>query len=80
MIDFLVVDRPYNKPPLLCGKDAQALDYLKIYADETHVVEEKSTNAFTTRKVDKGGRVRTLLERIQARPRKVSWNPHGHLS
>ena len=29
-IDFLVVDLPYNKPPLLCGKDAQALDYLKI--------------------------------------------------
>ena len=42
MIDFLVVDLPYNKPPLLCGKDAQALDYLKIYADETHAVEEKT--------------------------------------
>ena len=71
-IGFLVVDLPYNKPPLLCGKDAQALDYLKIYADGTH--------ASTTRKVDKGGRVRTLLERIQARPRKTSWNPHAHLS
>ena len=35
MIAFLVVDLPYNKPPLLCGKDAQAMDYLKIHADET---------------------------------------------
>ena len=42
MINFLVVDLPYNKPPLLCGKDAQALDYWKIYADETHTVEEKT--------------------------------------
>ena len=46
MIDFLVVDLPYNKPPLLCGKDAQALDYLKIYADETHAVEEKLHKRF----------------------------------
>ena len=42
VIDFLVVDLPYNRPPLLCGKDAKALDYLKIYADETHAVEEKN--------------------------------------
>ena len=42
MIDFLVVDLPYNKPPLLFGKDAQALDYLKIFADETHTVEKKA--------------------------------------
>ena len=82
MIDFLVVDLRYNKPPLLCGKDTQALDYLKIYAGETHAVEEKTpqNNASTTRKVDKGGRFRTLLQRIQARPQKTSWNPHAHLS
>ena len=42
MIDFLVVDLPYNKPPLLCGKDAQALDYLKIYAEGTHAVDKKT--------------------------------------
>ena len=46
MIDFLVVDLPYNKPPLFCVKDAQALDYLKIYADETHTVEEKTPQTF----------------------------------
>jgi len=41
MIDFLVFDLSYNKPPLLRGKDAQALDYLKIYPDQTHAVEEE---------------------------------------
>jgi len=48
-----------------------------VYADETHAVDrgKNSTKASTTRKVDKGGRVRTLLERIQARQRKTSWNP-----
>ena len=41
-IDFLVVDvRPVDKPPLLSGKDAQALEYLKIYADETNAVEDR---------------------------------------
>jgi len=65
MINFLVVDLPFNKPPLLCGKDPQAFDYLKIYADETHAVEKKKLHKrFPTRKVDKGGRVKTLLERI----------------
>ena len=29
-IDFLVVDVPGDKPPLLSEKDAQALEYLKI--------------------------------------------------
>ena len=41
-IDFLVVDvRPVDKPPLLSGKDAQALEYLKTYADETNAVEDR---------------------------------------
>ena len=39
--DFLVVDVPGDKPPLLSRKDAQALEYLKIYADETNAVEEE---------------------------------------
>ena len=39
--DFLVVDVPGDKPPLLSGKDAQALDYSKIYADETNAVEDE---------------------------------------
>ena len=30
-----------DKPPLLNGKDAQALEYLKIYADETKAVEDR---------------------------------------
>ena len=30
-----------DKPPLLSGKDAQALEYLKIYADETNAVEDR---------------------------------------
>ena len=40
-IDFLVVDAPGDKPPLLSGNDAQALEYLKIYADETNAVEDE---------------------------------------
>ena len=34
-IDFLVVNIPDEKPALLSGRDAQALNYLKMYADET---------------------------------------------
>ena len=40
-IDFLVVDVPNGKPPLLSGRDAQALGYLKMYADETNAIEEE---------------------------------------
>ena len=40
-IDFLVVNVPDQKPPLLSGRDAQALGYLKMYADETNAVEEE---------------------------------------
>ena len=40
-IDFLVVDVPGDKPPLLSGKNAQALDYLKNYADETNAIEDE---------------------------------------
>ena len=39
-IDFLVVDVPGDKPPLLSGKAAQALEHLKIYADETNAIED----------------------------------------
>ena len=39
LIDFLVVNVPPTKPPLRCGRDAQALVYLKIYADEIHTLE-----------------------------------------
>ena len=42
-IDFLVVDVSGDKPPLLSGRDAQALKYLAIYADETNAVEEETT-------------------------------------
>ena len=34
-IDFLMVNVPDGKPALLSGRDAQALNYLKVYADET---------------------------------------------
>ncbi|CAH3147008.1 unnamed protein product [Pocillopora meandrina] len=40
-IDFLAVDVPGDKPSLLSGKDAQALKYLKIYADERNAVEDE---------------------------------------
>ena len=39
--DFLVVDVLGDKPPLLSRKDGQALEYLKIYADETNAVEDE---------------------------------------
>ena len=42
-IDFPVVHVPQEKLPLLSGWDAQALEYLNIYADETHAVEEGTT-------------------------------------
>ena len=80
MINFLVVDLPYNKPPLLCGKDAQALDYLRSMPTKHTQLRKKLHKRFPSRKVDKGGRVKTLLERIQAGPRKTSRNPHAHLS
>ena len=58
-INFLVVDVPGDKPPLLSGKHAQALEYLKIYVDETNAVEEEipsnSTNTSPTRNADGGG-------------------------
>ena len=38
---FLVANVPNQKPLLLSGRDAQALDYLKVYADETNAVEEE---------------------------------------
>ena len=34
-IDFLVVNVPDGKPALLSGRDAQALNYLRVYAGET---------------------------------------------
>ena len=40
LIDFLVVNVPPTKPPHLCRRDAQALGYLKIYADEVHTLEK----------------------------------------
>ena len=40
-IDFLVVDVLGDKPPLLSGKDVQALENLKIYADETNAVKDE---------------------------------------
>ena len=42
-IDFLVVNVPGDKPPLLSGRDAQALKYLTIYVDETNAVEVETT-------------------------------------
>ena len=47
-IDFFVVDVPGDKPSLLSGKDAQALGYLKIYADETNAVEDKIPRSVPT--------------------------------
>jgi len=41
--DFLVVNVSGEKPPLLSGRNAQALKYLTIYADETNAVEEETT-------------------------------------
>ena len=57
-IDFLVVDVPGNKPPLLTRKDVQALEYLKIYADETNTVEDdfaNSANISPTQNANGGG-------------------------
>ena len=47
-IDILVVDVAGNKPPLLTGNDVQALEYLKIYADETNTAEDKILQTLQT--------------------------------
>ena len=38
-LNFLVVDVPQEKPPLLSVSDAQALQFLKIFADEVHMAD-----------------------------------------
>jgi len=45
LLAFLVVDVSQGKPPLLSGRDAQALHYLTIYADETHAVDREGTDS-----------------------------------
>ena len=41
-IDFFLVNVPDEKLALLSGRDAQALNYLKVHADETaNAVEEE---------------------------------------
>ncbi|CAB3979301.1 Transposon Ty3-G Gag-Pol poly [Paramuricea clavata] len=44
LLDFLVVDVPRGKPPLLSGRDAEILGYLDIHADEIHSVNEVKTD------------------------------------
>jgi hypothetical protein len=46
LLDFLVVDVPRGKPPLLSGRDAEILGYLDIdiHADEIHSVSEVKTD------------------------------------
>ena len=41
MLHPLVVNVPHEKPALLSGRDAQALNYLKVYADETANADEE---------------------------------------
>ena len=43
-LNFLVVDVPQEKPPLLSGSDAQALQFLKIFADEVHMADNVVKN------------------------------------
>ena len=40
LLEFLVVDAPQGKPPLLSGRDAQILGYLDVHADEIHSVDK----------------------------------------
>ena len=56
-IDFLVVDVPDGKPPLLSGRDAQALGYLKVYADETNAVEEQILHSTQTQSLPPLGKL-----------------------
>ena len=76
-IDFLVVNVPDGKQALLSGRDAQALNYLKVYADETRRNSAQSGASPTTRKADEGRCITVLRERIQARAWKSSRNPHA---
>ena len=47
ILEFLVVDVPQGKQPLLSGRDARALHYLRIYADETHAVDGEGVDSKT---------------------------------
>ena len=38
--NFTLVDVPKEKPPLLSGSDAQALQFLKMFADEVHMASK----------------------------------------
>ena len=83
ILEFLVVDVPQGKPPLLSGQDAQALHYLRIYADETHAVDGEGTDSkdsnapFTSPTWNdyKGRRSRTIHQRVQTRPRRTTRQP-----
>ena len=44
-LNFLVVDVPQEKPPLLSGSDAQALQFLKMFADEVHMADNVVKNS-----------------------------------
>ena len=39
-----MVDVPQEKPPLLSGSDAQAPQFLKIFADEVHMADKVVKN------------------------------------
>ena len=39
-----MVDVPQEKPPLLSGSDAQALQFLKVFADEVHMADNVVKN------------------------------------
>ena len=78
-IDFLVVNVSGNKPPLLSGRDSQALKYLTIYADETNAVEVETTR--NSHKLPALGKLTSedilkhYPQRFQTR---TSWEPRAH--
>ena len=72
--DFLVVDIPGDKPPLLSGirKEAQALGYLKIYADETNAVDDEIPRSVSTFPPLGKLTEKDILQHYQTRPRETS--------
>ncbi len=47
ILEFLVVDVPQGKPPLISGRNAQALNHLRIYVDEIHAVDGEGSDGKT---------------------------------
>jgi len=72
-----VVDVPQEKPPLLSGNDAQALQFLKRFADEVHMADNVAKNP-PSHLVVGSKRPSTLCEYLRTRVWEALPKPSAH--